>query len=96
MKRCYKDSGCHRAQCTVITAAHTDTHSCAATNYTPLRKLSTRAATKPAVKALDPNTSLTIKAGQHTTIDPNVISEIRLGLGWQTNGEAIDLDAGNT
>jgi hypothetical protein len=51
---------------------------------------------KPAVKALDPNTSMTIKAGQHTTIDPNVISEIRLGLGWQTNGEAIDLDAGNT
>jgi hypothetical protein len=49
---------------------------------------------KPAVKALDPNTSMTIKAGQHTTIDPSVISEIRLGLGWQTNGEAIDLDAG--
>jgi hypothetical protein len=47
------------------------------------------------VKALDPNTSMTIKAGQHTTIDPNVIGEIRLGLGWQTNGEAIDLDAGN-
>jgi TerD domain len=48
----------------------------------------------PNVKALDPSATLNIKSGQHTTIDTNVISELRLGLGWETNGEAIDLDAG--
>ena len=48
----------------------------------------------PCVKALDPSATLKIKSGQHTTIDTNTISELRLGLGWSTNGEAIDLDAG--